>query len=152
MRLLALLAAGALGLGLWWYLDDDPEPREPSEAEKIIEFCSDLAHKANPLCTVENPEDPEAVRDAVQDAIERQTIGPQIIERETIRDRDDDDGSDSRPQVNVTVPRDKPQSTPTLPPPRRPTPAPTTTQPPLVIEIPEVPAPNLPDVGLPLLP
>lgn len=154
MRRFALLIVGILALSVTaWYVNDEfaePEPKPrptptssptPSQADRLMAFCDKPANKANALCKVD-PNDPEAVRDAVERIVE-QAPSTRIIEREV----DDDDEA---PDVNVSVPQQSPQTT---------TPSPTpsaTTRPPLVpIEIPALPTPpplEVPDLGLPLLP
>lgn len=116
-----------------------PEVRQPTEADRIISFCSQAVNKASPLCRVD-PEAPEDVRGAVREIVERQS--PQIIERrETIReDKDDDEAAPPEIEVNVPPPSAAPQ---------QPSPTPTRTQRPL---LPEVEVPELPELGLPLLP
>lgn len=133
----ALLIAGIVALcalATWWLVTEHtaterPTPRESAPAER-------------------DPSDPDAVGDAVEDNLKRQTTGPQIIERERVAEGDDDDDS-GRPDVRVIVPSTaptRPQSTPT--------PA-STTRPPIVrdIEIPELPdlpaTPEVPVVPLP---
>lgn len=114
-----------------------PEVRQPTEADRIISFCSQAVNKASPLCRVD-PEAPEDVRGAVREIVERQI--PQIIERrETIRE-DDDEAAPPEIEVNVPPPSAAPQ---------QPSPTPTRTQRPL---LPEVEVPELPELGLPLLP
>lgn len=148
MRRFALLIGAVVvlsGLAWWFVADSQPEPvskpTPPSQVDKIIAFCAKPANESNPLCTVE-PGDSDAVRDAVMDAIERQTTGPQIIERVT--ERDDDDDSDS-PDVRVIVPSTAPTSRPATP-----APAPSrTTQPPI---LPDIDIPAVPQVPLPELP
>jgi hypothetical protein len=150
-RYVALLVGivAVCGLATWWLIaDDQPDPARPpapTQAEQIIKFCSKPAHKQSPLCSID-PADEDAVGDAVERIIDRQTTGPTIIERRT--NDDDDDDRDS--QV-IVVPSSRPPAS-SAP---RPTPAPTT-QPParLPIELPEVPAMpvEVPDLGLPLLP
>lgn len=141
-----ILVAVALSVGM--NSTDKPidrPKRQPTEAERIIAYCKDTDNKKSPLCTVD-PEDPAAVRDAVRQILERQTTGPQVIEREreTVRVADEDDDT---PRVEVNVPRSEPTSQPSSPQP---------TQPPMMIpEIPDLPIPEVPDVpnvDLPLLP
>lgn len=138
-----MLVAVALSVGMN-SAEKPKEKHQPTEAERIIAYCKDTDNKKSPLCTVD-PEDPAAVRDAVRQIIERQTTGPQVIEREreTVRVDDDDD----IPQrVEVNVPRSEPTSQTSSPQP---------TQPPMVIpEVPDVipEAPDVPNVDLPLLP
>lgn len=145
----AVLIVGIIclaGLATWWLVSDNyvdepkrPERAEPTQADRIIQFCTIPVNRANPLCSVD-PDDPEAVDKAVRDAVERRTDSERIIERQS---DDDDDGSNT----NIVIPRENPpqSSTPS------PTPEPTSEAPPILpIEIPEVPEPNLPE--LPLLP
>jgi hypothetical protein len=155
IRRFAVLVAGVVALSVGaWYVNDEltaPElkprpsatatPPPSSQADRLMAFCDKAANRANPLCKVD-PNDPEAVRDAVERIVE-QAPSTRIIEREV----DDDDEA---PDVNVSVPQQSPQTT---------TPSPTpsaTTRPPLVpIEIPALPTPpplEVPDLGLPLLP
>lgn len=148
------VAAGLVVIsGLSWSAGQrdaqDEVNREPSQAERIMEFCREKGNADSPLCSVD-PEDDEAVTDAVRDAIARQTSGPQIIERdrEIVRGTDDDD-DDAPPRVEVNVPA---SGSSTQQP--SPTPAPTT-RPPMIpeVNIPEVPdVPEIPNLGLPLLP
>lgn len=152
MRRLALLLAGIVAFCalVTWGLVNDEEPEKPTEADKIIEFCSKPDNADAPLCTVD-PGDSNAVEQVIEDAIERQTTGPQIIDRERTIERVEDDDDDP-PRVRTVTPR--PSPAPTRQAPRTPAPSPTT-RPPLSpdIEIPNVPdVPEIPDVGLPLLP
>lgn len=145
--LVILVGLSALIAGSWSAGRNSVEtkPRTPTEAERIIAFCSDKANQRSPLCAVKDPEDSDSVRDAVRDVIERQTTGPRVIERrETIREGDDDAPA---PRVTVVVPRQ------TSPPARTtPTPARTTPPPALIPEVvPEIPI-KVPNMGLPLLP
>lgn len=121
--------------------------RQPSEAERIIAYCKAQENRESPLCRVD-PNDPDAVRDAVRDTIERQTTGPQIIERERVVEDDDDDSDTSdSPDVRVIVPTARPTTPPRSSAPR-PTPRPS-----LLPELPEVPeVPMPPNLDLPLLP
>jgi hypothetical protein len=134
MRRFALLIAGVLALsGLAWYLDEEPKP------PVVIQRPS-----PQPTMPPRNP-----LRDAVRDAVTN--APPQIIERETVRERasDDDDDGD-QPDVRVVVPRSTQRPTPAAPAPSRTTPPPR-----LPIEIPALPAPpevKVPNPGLPLLP
>lgn len=150
IRLFVVLVLGVLALSVGaWYVNDEftqPEPKPtpsasptPSQADRLMAFCGKPANRDNALCKVD-PNDPEAVRDAVERIVEQSP--PLIIERE--RDNDDD-GSD-QPDVNVIVPR----ATTAAP---RPTPTPSrTTAPPLLpIEIPAVPEVPVPVPDLPLL-
>jgi hypothetical protein len=150
VRRFALLIAGVVALSAlaWWYVDDSepakPAPKStptPSQVDKLIAFCKDPAHLANPLCKVD-PNDPAAVADAVRDAEAR------IVERERIVESDDDDDAEA-PDVNVSVPRSDPTQAPSSP-----APTTATTRPPIVqpIEIPDLPldAPELPDLPVPL--
>ena len=163
MRRFALLVLGvvALVVGSLYvrHLVTDepaPEPSPPSQVDKVITFCSVPANRDNPLCKVD-PHDPDAVRDAVRDAIARQTQGPQVIERERITDRvgdhsDSDSDSDAR-NTRVIPPPPSPARTQTP----RPTPRPTTQRPPLmpdlqIPELPPVPQVKPPSVQLPPLP
>lgn len=139
---LVLLVVVAWSAG--WDSAERPEPkpttREPTQAERIIEFCSRPASRGSVLCKVD-PEDEEAVEEATRRILEQRTTGPQIIERE-IRENDDDDDAPA-PRVTVVVPR-QPTS--------QPTPA-QTTRPPLVPDIPEMaPVPKLPESPLGLQP
>lgn len=131
---------------VWWtvgrHTAEPPEPREPTQAERIIEYCSVPVNRSSPLCSVKDPTDDEAVEDAVRDIVEQ----PRVIERETVRERDND--SDDDPAV-VVVPDDddsEPAPSRTNPP----APAPTT-RPPLApdLKLSEVNPPNL---DFPLLP
>lgn len=128
------------GLATWWLVSDNyvdepkrPERAEPTQADRIIEFCTIPANRTNPLCSI-NPKDPEQVDEAVRDAVERR-----IIERQS---DDDDDSSDT----NIVIPRDN-DDDPSLP---SPTPSPEPAPPLVPIEIPEVPEVPVPE--LPLLP
>lgn len=123
--------------------------RQPTEAERIIAFCSETEHEKSPLCQVE-AEDPDAVRDAVRDIVQQQPPSARVIEREreVIRENEDDD--DESPRVEVRMPET------TTPQQQQPTP--TQTTPPSLLpglsipKIPEMPEINSPNLGLPLLP
>lgn len=146
---LLIVAIVALSALAWWLVDDSasaPAPKpKPSQVDKIIEFCSKPTNADAPLCTID-AKDPDAVKNAVKDALTRQTTGPQIIERERITDSDSDDSDSDAPDVRVVAPTPAPTAAPSTPTPTR------TTQPPLVrdIEIPELPA--VPEVQIPDLP
>jgi hypothetical protein len=155
MRRFAVLVVGvvALSVGAWYvndeYVEPEPLPRPtatmtpppPSQADRLMAFCDKAANRANALCKVD-PNDPEAVKDAVERIVEQ--ASPRIIERDS-----DDDDDDNPPDVNVVVPRSE-SSTQQPQPTSEPTPAP----PQLPIEIPQIPAMpvEVPDIPLPLLP
>lgn len=144
---LVILSAVAWSAGYNSVEVEPPTKRQPTEAERIIAYCSDADHKTSPLCSVD-PDDSDAVRDAVRDAVARQQSGPQIIERERITERDSDEDDDQpAPRVTVVVPR-QPATTPPRPAPTR-----TPTRPPMIPEIraPELPV-EVPNLNLPLLP
>lgn len=140
----AVLIVGIIclaGLATWWLVSDnyvdEPKPKaEPTQADRIIQFCTVRANRANPLCSVD-PKDPEQVEQAVKDAVERRTDSERIIERLT---DDDDDSSDT----NIVIPRDNPPSS------SAPSPSPEPAPPLVPIEIPEIP--NPPDIPIPDLP
>lgn len=146
IRIGLAIAVGLIGVAAvaWNVGRNTAEPeRQPTEAEQIIAFCKAPEHKSSPLCKVD-PQDPEDVRGAVRDILEQRTTGPQIIERERVTEKDDDDGN-STPRVEVNVPRENPTPQPTS--------APLATQRPLVPEVVPIPSlPSPPNLDLPLMP
>lgn len=146
IRRFALLIIGILAISvLTWYVNDqfsaEPVPPTPrpaatpstSQADRLMAFCDKARNQDNALCHVD-PDDSEAVRDAVERIIERSS--PQIIEREG-----DDDDDDPPPDVRIVVPPSGPTRAPASPTPTRTTPPPIGRE----IVIPELPIP--PEIG-----
>lgn len=146
-----LLLTGVVALSwVWWAVGRqsalEPARREPSQAERIIEYCSVTINRNSPLCRVPDPTDTAQVEDAVREVVRD---SPRVIERETVREGDDDDDS----ETIIVTPRQTSQPRPSSPTVPRPTQAPTT-RPPLLpdVEIPDVPNLQEPPRVIPDLP
>jgi hypothetical protein len=157
MARFAVLLVGVIALTCLWMLFRD-EDEEPTQADRIIAYCQDRVNRSSPLCRID-PDDKDAVKDAVEDLLRRNTTTPppRVIERNnTIRENrdssDDEDDDETAPRVQVNVPRqtNPPSRTPTTrPPTSTPSPRPLLPEP----DLPDLPdPPELPDLGFPLLP
>lgn len=155
MARFAVLLVGVVALTCLWMVFRD-EDEEPTQADRIIAYCQDKVNRSSPLCGVD-PDDDDAVKDAVEDLLRQNRATPSVVERnntirENVRDDDEDDEDDedeepAAPDVVVNVPRQ------TNPPPPRVTQSPPSPRPVIPEPLTELPdVEELPDLGLPLLP
>lgn len=130
-----VLVVGVIVLSVlwWWARTNEPtEVREPSQAERIIEYCSVTINRSSPLCHIPDPTNTAEVEDTVREIIRD---NPRVVER--VREGDDDDDSSDTRVIVVPTQTPRPRPARTTPPP------PATTRPPLS---PDIEIPNPPDL------